>query len=76
VFDKGFLAAEILCGLTMNGHNRHFLIPAKSNTCREVIGGTADDANVRMRVSPQARRKCPALPEFWTARAIRTIDCA
>jgi len=27
-----------------------------------------------MRVSPQARKKCPALPEFWEARAIRTID--
>lgn len=74
VFDKGFLAAEILCGLTMGGHNRHFLIPAKSNTCWEVTAGTAEDATVRMRVSPQARKKCPALPEFWQARAIRTID--
>ena len=27
-----------------------------------------------MRVSPQARKKCPASPEFWNARAIRTID--
>jgi hypothetical protein len=26
VFDKGLLAAEILCGLTANGQNRHFLI--------------------------------------------------
>lgn len=74
VFDKGFLAAEILCGLTANGHNRHFLIPAKSNTCWEVMDGTADDATVRMRVSPQARKKCSALPEFWEARAIRAID--
>src|SRR3989442_1763818 len=32
VFDRGFLAAEILCGLPAHGHNRHFLIPAKSNT--------------------------------------------
>lgn len=69
VFDRGFPAAEILCGLTMNGRNRHFLIPAKSNTCWDVIAGTTDDATVRMRVSPQARRKCPALPEFWSARA-------
>ena len=38
------------------------------------MAGTADDATVRMRVSPQARKKCPALPEFWEARAIRTID--
>jgi len=74
VFDKGFLAAEILCGLTMNARNRHFLIPAKANTCWEVISGTADDAMVRMRVSQQARKKCPTLPEFWNARAIRTID--
>ena len=74
VFDKGFLAAEILCGLTMNARNRHFLIPAKANTCWEVISGTADDATVRMRVSQQARKKCPALPESWNARAIRAID--
>jgi hypothetical protein len=74
VFDKGFLAAEILCGLTMNARNRHFLIPAKANTCWEVVSGSADDAMVRMRVSPQARQKCPALPEFWSVRAIRAID--
>jgi len=73
VFDKGFLA-EILCGLTMGARNRHFVIPVKSNTCWEVISGTADDATVRMRVSPQARKKCPALPDFRNARAIRTID--
>lgn len=38
VFDKGYFAAEILCGLTIQGSNRHFLIPAKSNTCWEVVG--------------------------------------
>ncbi|MFP3507582.1 transposase, partial [Burkholderia sp. SIMBA_062] len=62
VFDKGFLAARILCGLTMNGHNRHFLIPAKSHTRWDVIDGTPDDATVRMRVSPQARKQSPELP--------------
>lgn len=74
VFDKGFFAAEILCGLTMQGKNRHFLIPAKANTCWEVLAGTDDDAMVRMRISLQARKKCPGLPEYWDARAIRTID--
>jgi len=74
VFDKGFLAAEILCKLTSGGHNRHFVIPAKANTCWEVMAGKPEDAIVRMRVSPQARKKCPTLPEFWDARAIRTID--
>jgi hypothetical protein len=74
VFDRGFLSAEILCGLTAGGTNRHFVIPAKSNTKWEVIGGEPDDAIVRMRVSPQARAKCPGLPEFWEARAITAID--
>jgi hypothetical protein len=74
VFDKGFFAAEILCMLTMHGRNRHFLIPAKSNTCWEVVSGTGDDAIVRMRISSQARKKCPELPEYWEARAIRAVD--
>ncbi|WEF31355.1 IS4 family transposase [Pseudoduganella chitinolytica] len=74
VFDKGFLSAEILCGLTVGGTNRHFIIPAKSNTKWEVVGGTADDAMIEMRVSPQARKKCPDLPETWRARAITIID--
>lgn len=74
VFDRGFLAAEILCGLTANGHHRHFLIPAKSNTKWEVVEGAAEDAIVQMRVSPQARKKSPTLPEYWRARAIQVID--
>jgi hypothetical protein len=74
VFDKGFLSAEILCGLTSGESNRHFIIPAKANTKWEVVGGTADDAIVEMRVSPQARKKCPDLPETWRARAITIID--
>lgn len=74
VFDKGFLAAEILCGLTGNGHNRHFLIPAKGNTKWEIIEGIAGDAIVQMRVSPQARKKSPTLPQYWRARAIEAVD--
>jgi len=74
VFDKGFLAAEILCGLTNGGSNRHFIIPAKANTKWEVVGGTPDDAVIEMRVSPQARTKCPDLPETWRVRAITIID--
>jgi hypothetical protein len=73
-FDKGFLSAEILCGLTSAGTNRHFVIPAKANTKWEMIDGTPNDAIVEMRVSPQARKKCPSLPEVWRARAITVID--
>jgi hypothetical protein len=74
VFDKGFLSAEILCGLTGHGHNRHFIIPAKANTKWEVLEGNTGDALVQMRTSPQARLKCKDLPEFWQARMITIID--
>jgi hypothetical protein len=74
VFDKGFLSAEILVGLRERGKNRHFIIPAKANTKWEVIDGSAEDAVVQMRVSPQARKKSPDLPEFWQARAITVVD--
>lgn len=68
------MSAEILCGLTNAGTNRHFIIPAKANTKWEVVSGTPDDAVIEMRVSPQARKKCPGLPEQWRARAITIID--
>ncbi|WP_211443570.1 IS4 family transposase [Collimonas humicola] len=73
-FDKGFLSAEILCNLTGRGNNRHFIIPAKANTKWEVLEESAGDALIQMRISPQARRKCPELPEFWQVRAITVID--
>ena len=39
-----------------------------------MIEGGDNDCTVRMRVSPQARTKCPELPEFWEARAITVVD--
>lgn len=74
VFDRGFLSAEILCALTQNGTERHFIIPAKSNTRLELVAGDETDGTVRMRVSPQARAKCAQLPEFWEARAVTIVD--
>lgn len=74
VVDKGFLAAELLCRITTSGRNRHFLIPAKSNTKWTVIEGDPDDAIVEMKVSAEARKKAPELPKTWRARAIATID--
>lgn len=74
VFDRGFLCAEILLGLTMAGIERHYLLAAKSNTKWERLSGTEMDGLVRMRVSPQARAKAPSLPECWTARAVRMVS--
>jgi len=73
VFDKGFFSASLLLGLTLNGDQRHYLIPAKANAKWEVVSGCPDDAVVQMKVSPQARAKHPDFPEFWTARAVRVI---
>ncbi|WP_175425684.1 IS4 family transposase [Trinickia violacea] len=74
VFDKGFLSAQLLCSLVAGGENRHFIIPAKSNTRWEVLSGESGDQMVRMRVSPQARKACPELPESWQARAVLAVD--
>jgi hypothetical protein len=74
VVDKGFLAAEILCSLTANGSNRHFLIPAKKNTSWTVVEGDLDDALVEMKVSADARKNMPELPKVWRARAIAMKD--
>lgn len=74
IVDKGFLSAELLCRLTANGSNRHFLIPAKSNTAWVVIEGDPDDAIVEMKVSPQARLNAPELPKKWRARAIAVFN--
>ncbi len=74
VVDKGFLGADLLCCITTKGRNRHFLIPAKSNTKWTVVEGNEDDAIVEMRVSPEARKKNPALPLTWRARAVSMID--
>ena len=76
VFDKGFFSAQLLLGLNLAGVERHYLIPAKTNAKWEVVSGTPDDCVVRMKVSPQARAKAPELPEFWIARAIRTLSAS
>ena len=74
VFDRGFLSAQLLCSLTKQGTNRHFLIPAKGNTKWTLIEGTEDDGIVEMAVSASARKKDPSLPKTWQARVVRTPD--
>jgi hypothetical protein len=70
--DKGFLAAGILVPLQRSGNNRHWLVPAKSNTkWRTLKRFSKNDELVEMNVSSAARRKDPSLPKTWTARAIR-----
>lgn len=74
IFDKGFLSAELLHGLSQNGAQRHFLIPAKINTAWTLIDGDASDGLVEMKVSAQARKQDPTLPKVWCARAVAAVD--
>lgn len=74
IFDRGFLAAELLCNLVAQGIQRHYLIPAKSNTKWKLIDGTDNDGMVEMAVSDAAMRLDPTLPSTWRARAIRVGD--
>jgi len=74
VFDKGFLSAELLLQVQQDGTERHWLIPAKSNSKWERLDAHPTDYRVRMKVSPQAREHNPGLPSHWEARAIETVS--
>lgn len=69
LIDKGFYSANLLW--TLQQHGRHWLIPARANARGEVLQTYATgDVRLRMTVSPQARKKNPALPAQWEVRAI------
>ncbi len=71
LFDKGFWGADLMVRLTSAGVDRHWLIPAKKGTvCEEVVRYSQHDRLVRMKVSPQARKKNPDLPTHWNAREV------
>jgi hypothetical protein len=71
LFDKGFWGAELLSSLSRAGTNRHWLIPAKKGlVCEEVARYSQHDRLVRMKVSPQARKRNPALASHWEVREV------
>ena len=74
IFDRGFLAGELLHTLRQTGQERHFLVPAKANTKWKIIEGTDADAIVEMQISSASRKISPELPATWRARAIRGED--
>lgn len=75
IVDKGFYSAGLLWPL-QHQQGRHWLIPARAGLRGEVTGTYGDgDVCLRMKVSPQARKKNPSLPLTWEVRAItREID--
>ena len=74
IVDKGFYSSALLLSL-QQCPNRHWLIPARAKLSSETIETYgAGDVRLRMKVSPQARKKQPELPTHWELRAItRTL---
>lgn len=71
LFDKGFWSADLLLKVSQAGQSRHWLIPERKKLVREeVIRYSQHDRLVRMKVSPQARKRNPDLPEFWEVREV------
>ncbi|EGQ8176590.1 IS4-like element ISVvu3 family transposase, partial [Vibrio vulnificus] len=71
LLDKGFYGADLLLSLQNSGSNRHWLLPAKKGVKFRLLDDEeSDDMLVEMKVSPQARKKNPNLPEKWQVRAV------
>lgn len=71
LFDKGFWGADFLIGLMASGVQRHWLIPERKGLVyEEVEVFNEHDRLLRMKVSPQARKRNPELPETWQVRAV------
>lgn len=71
LFDKGFWSANLMHLLSNEGEQRHWLIPKRNGVVYDVLEEYAEgDQLWRMKVSPQARKKNPGLPEYWHARAV------
>ncbi len=71
LFDKGLWSADLMLSLTSQGINRHWLTPARKNlVSEEVVRYGKHDRLVRMKVSPQARKRNPSLPTHWEAREV------
>lgn len=71
LLDKGFWGADLLLGISKKGTDRHWLIPARKNAVyEEVRRYNKHDKLLRMKVSQQARKRNPELPETWDVRAV------
>ncbi|RML51228.1 hypothetical protein ALQ93_200076 [Pseudomonas syringae pv. pisi] len=71
LFDKGFWGADLLLSVVGGGANRHWLTPARKNLVMEEVERYGEhDRLVRMKVSPQARKRNPELPLSWEVREV------
>lgn len=71
LLDKGFWSADLLHQISQKAGNRHWLLPERKGIVKEEVKRYGKhDRLVRMKVSPQARKRNPELPEFWEAREV------
>jgi IS4 transposase len=76
LFDKGFYSLGLLNRWSETGSERHWLLPIKKGTQYEVIRKLGRlDKIVRLKTSPQARKKWSGLPVTMDARLVtRTVN--
>ncbi|NIP28177.1 MAG: IS4 family transposase [Phycisphaerae bacterium] len=71
LLDKGFYSAELLLSISQNKEQRHWLIPERKGLVYEVVEDYGDgDRLLKMKVSPQARKRNASLAEYWFVRAV------
>lgn len=71
LFDKGFWSADLMLSLSGVGTNSHWLTPTRKNlVSEETVRYGTQDRLVRMKVSPQARKRNPSLPTHWEVREV------
>lgn len=71
LFDKGYYSLGLLNRWHQSGIERHWLIPAKKDLNYEVLHRSGkNDCRVRLKTTPQSRKKFNDLPEFVEARLV------
>lgn len=71
LLDKGFYSAELLLNISQNKEQRHWLIPERKRLVSEIVKDYGEgDRLLKMKVSPQARKRNPSLSEYWFVRAV------
>ncbi len=71
LLDKGFWGADLLLNISRKQGGRHCLIPARKGLVYEEVETYSEhDRLLRMKVSAQARKRNPELPETWDVRAV------
>lgn len=74
LFDKGFYSLGLLNQWKNTGVERHWLIPLKKGTQFEVVRKlSARDQIIRLKTTPQARKKWNDLPATIEARLVKRL---